>query len=95
MTRGKEKLKILLICLSALMIALMLVGCKKVEEIDGNDGTSVFVLLEDTMDWKVVYHRETKVMYAVSDGSYNRGTFTLLVDTDGKPLLYKGAEDEE
>jgi len=83
--------KLILICL----IALMLAGCEKVEKIDGNDGTSMFVLLEDTIDWKVVYHRETKVMYAVSNGSYNRGTFTLLVDTDGKPLLYKGAEDEE
>ena len=29
-------------------------------------------------------------MYAVSLGYYNCGTFTLLVDADGKPLIYKG-----
>lgn len=86
----KEKLKtLILICL----IALMLAGCEKVEKADGNDGTSIFVLIEETENWKVVYHRETKVMYAISDGMYNRGTFTLLVDTDGKPLLYKEAEE--
>ena len=51
---------------------------------------SMFVLVERTGKWDVVYHQETKVMYAVSTGSYNNGTFTLLVDRDGKPLLYKG-----
>ena len=29
-----------------------------------------------------------KVMYAVSDGTYNHGNFTLLVDANGNPLLY-------
>ena len=36
----------------------------------------------------VVYDKETKVEYVVSDGYYNSGTFTLLVNADGKPLLY-------
>lgn len=37
----------------------------------------------------VVYDVETKVEYAVSLGIYNRGTFTMLVDSTGKPKLYK------
>ena len=44
------------------------------------------------MNWKVVYHKETKVMYAISDQQNNRGTFTLLVNADGTPMLYKGGE---
>lgn len=28
-------------------------------------------------------------MYAVSDQQNNRGTFTLLVNADGTPMLYK------
>ena len=36
--------------------------------------------------------KETGVMYAVSCGVYNNGTFTLLVDADGNPLIYKGGQ---
>ena len=43
---------------------------------------------EDYFD--IVYDVETKVEYAVSYGQYNKGTVTLLVDKDGKPLLYEG-----
>ncbi len=40
----------------------------------------------------IAYDKQTKVEYAVSTGSYNRGTITLLVDQEGKPLLYKESE---
>lgn len=62
----------------------------KVEKQPRLNEDSMFVLIENTGAWGVVYHKETKVMYAVSCGPYNLGTFTLLVDKDGKPLLYKG-----
>ena len=51
--------------------------------------TSMFVIVETTASWRVVYHKETKVMYAVSNSSYNHGTFTLLVDENGDPLLWE------
>ena len=38
----------------------------------------------------IVYDNETKVMYAVSDGDYNRGVLTMLVNADGTPKLYEG-----
>ena len=40
----------------------------------------------------IVYDKQTKVEYAISDGYYNRGTITLLVDQEGKPLVYKESE---
>lgn len=43
--------------------------------------------------YSVVYEKETKVMYAVSDGAKNRGTFTLLVNADGTPMIWKEADD--
>lgn len=49
----------------------------------------MFVEIERTDSWKVVYHKETKVMYAVSFGGYNSGNFTLLVNDDGSPMLWK------
>ena len=82
--------------LAIIMIVTMmlgLVGCSSetIEREGESDkvSSSMFVEIEDTSYWKVVYHRETKVMYAVSDGSYNYGTFTLLVDSDGSPMLYE------
>lgn len=50
---------------------------------------SMFVKVEATNHWAVVYHEETKVMYVVSNGISNVGTFTLLVDENGEPLLWE------
>lgn len=55
----------------------------------------MFVVVEETSCWIVVYHKGTKVMYAVSSGGYNEGTFTLLCDKDGKPLLWRGDYNNE
>jgi hypothetical protein len=52
---------------------------------------SMFVIVENTEEWKIVYNNRTKVMYAVSDGTRASGTFTLLVNSDGTPMLW----DEE
>ena len=75
-----------------LFAAILFTSCdlSTVEKQPRLNESSMFVLIENTGTWKVVYHNETKVMYAISSGPYNQGTFTLLVDKDGKPLLYKG-----
>lgn len=51
---------------------------------------SRFITIEEGSYFRIVYDTQTKVEYAVSEGYYNRGTLTLLVDQDGKPLLYEG-----
>ena len=77
--------------ISAIILAmaamLSLTACTKYEKENIND-TSMFVVIEETSSWVVVYHKETKVMYAVSWGGYNAGTFTVMVDENGKPLIY-------
>ena len=74
-------------------IVLLMAGCSNthVEREGENSDTelSMFVLVEETGSWRVVYHRETKVMYAVSACSYNFGNFTLLVNADGSPMLWE------
>ena len=77
-----------------LIFILLLTGCAltKRETIEEPDDKSRFVTIERTMAWRVCVDRETKVMYAVSSGGYNVGNFTLLVDADGKPLLWKGEQ---
>lgn len=83
------KLKVFLIALAASVLLAIPVGCAKtVAEGDDISEVSRFMVVEEGATWSVVYDKETLVMYAVSGGTYNRGTFTVLVDETGKPLLY-------
>lgn len=77
-----------IIALMIVVLAMALTGCSEVEEKSAEK--SNFVKVEDNYNWYIVYHKETKVMYAVSRGSYNCGTFTLLVNADGTPMLWEG-----
>ena len=49
-----------------------------------------FAFVSDEIYFLIYYDKKTKVMYAVSSSQYNRGNVVLLVDADGKPLLYEG-----
>lgn len=77
-----------------LVILVSLVGCVELEnerELNNTKtNTSMFVKIETFSEWIVVYHKETKVMYAVSWGYYNCGTFTVLLNPDGTPMLWDG-----
>ena len=72
-------------------LCVFLCGCTSVETVE-NESSSMFVRIESAETWDVVYHKETKVMYVVSDGSRHRGAFTLLVNPDGTPMIYGGAK---
>jgi ABC-type enterochelin transport system substrate-binding protein len=89
--------------ITILCTCLLLTGCGEASE--NNEGNnqqkeskqkkSEFVTIEDGWNYKVVYHRDSKVMYVVSWGSYNIGTFTLLVNADGTPMVYEESEAQE
>ena len=72
----------------SLITVLMLSGCDTVENGGSKDGESMFVRVEQTDSWCVVYNKYTLVMYAVSAGPYNSGNFVLLVNDDGTPMLW-------
>lgn len=86
------KRKIILI-LVLVFVLNVFTACAKgiITEYQEQDNESMFVAVETTSLWKIVYHKETRVMYAISYSSYNCGNFTLLVDADGSPLLWDGA----
>ena len=50
---------------------------------------SRFITIENNFLFCIVVDRVTGVMYAVSNGNSNAGTFTPLVNADGKPLIYE------
>lgn len=84
------------VAITIIMMVFMMIGCAKVEKIEREPepiNQSRFVEVEHTGAWRIVADRETGVMYAVSLGVYNIGTFTLLVDADGKPMIYKGGRN--
>ena len=77
------------VVLTMLIISVFsLVGCCRVTQETVEDNSSMFVKVEYSGHYEVVYHKTTKVMYAVSRGSYNQGTFTVLLNEDGSPMVY-------
>lgn len=83
-----------LVCIVA-VVCTLLCGCSKKSvpvDAESYDEESMFVICESSAfnsTWNIVYHKDTKVMYAVSRGGYNSGTFTLLVNPDGSPMLWE------
>lgn len=77
-------------CLLSFLLAVSLCGCGQLVRRGGerNEDPPMFVEVERADSWRVVYHRDSKVMYVVSFDVYNRGTFTLLVNPDGTPMLW-------
>ena len=82
--------------IAMIIMLLLAVGCAKVENAEPKEEKVIsrFVQVEMASTWRIVADKETGVMYAVSCGVYNNGTFTLLVDSDGNPLIYKGVQHE-
>lgn len=77
-----------------LILAVTLAGCGHSSESDVRDGEKSnqerFVSVETAWSYFIMVDRETRVMYVVSNGTYNHGTFTVMVDEGGKPLTWDG-----
>ena len=82
--------KVTVFLLACAMATTMAACNAEIEKTDSGD-TSMFVQVEKTNQWRIVYHRETKVMYAVSRGA--KGVFTTLVNADGTPMTYRDGKD--
>lgn len=83
--------KTFIVLMMIVAMAFGLIGChddSQPKELESVDGSS-FLIVEYGVNYDIVYHKETKVMYVVSDGEYNRGNFTVMVNADGTPMVYK------
>lgn len=78
------KKRILACVMIIAIISMLMIGCTSVngtdETSDRIDNMFVRVGWNSWLDAWIVYNTETKVMYAISEVAYNRGTMTLLVD---------------
>lgn len=72
-----------------LSLMLLSVGCNPIQDNTVSSQKSRFIRIEDTASFCVYYDKYTRVMYVCSAGGYNNGNFTMLVNSDGSPLLYE------
>ena len=82
------------IVIALLVSTCVLTGCTTPKEISDkmeefHDG-DYFVTISNERYGMIVYDSRTKVQYWISTPAYNYGNLTLLVDSEGKPLIYKG-----
>lgn len=90
------KKKALALIFSAAVLSTVLMGCSGVAEteraydVGAEDLKSMFIIVEHGQCWDVVYDKETKVMYAVTNYGSGSRQFTLLVDENGNPKLWDG-----
>ena len=77
------------IILLAAALAIILTGCVQTATEKRPEQVSRFVQVERCDTYSVVYDKETKVMYAVSNYGAGSGVFTLLVDAEGSPKLWE------
>ena len=79
--------------LSLVFILSMIAGCAKTDSVKSTTGSDRFYYIDGgTFEFghdTILVDRTTKVMYLFHK-KYNAGGLTLLVDAEGKPLIYDG-----
>lgn len=88
--------KILVLILISCMC--LLTGCGQSSERTVSKKDDMFVCIQPadlSHYFDIVYHKDTKVMYAVSHSTYSKGNFTLLVNPDGTPMIYEDEKEGE
>jgi hypothetical protein len=83
--------KLIAILMAIALCACLFVGCSGTLEIDdAASSDSSFVVVENGVSYIIAYHKDTRVMYSISCSSYNCGSFCLLVNPDGTPMIWEG-----
>lgn len=82
--------KLIVILMTIALCACLFTGCNDIIVDENVSNSSSFVIVENADGYNVVYHRDTKVMYAYSTSGHNYGNFCLLVNADGTPMIWEG-----
>lgn len=93
----KSLLAFLWILFFGILITVLCSSCSNPEQKSGPVDNSMIpqedifkvIYTNYILKYHIVYDVETNVEYIVSHGPNNRGTFTMRVDSTGKPILYK------
>lgn len=77
---------------TGLLLIVLLTGCKSVDSEIYEGNTEFFKTISDEHYGNIVYDTRTGVEYWLSTGAENVGTLTVLLDENGKPLIYDRSE---
>lgn len=78
-----------ILIVTLIVLVTVLSGCSTTVTEQRVEKESMFIMVENASMYCVLYDRKTKVMYAVSKYGSGSGVFTLLVNADGSPKLWK------
>lgn len=92
----KNKVLIMVILLTAILSGCGERTIQNEAKKEQDSYNTYFIRISSEYNGAIVYDSRTGVQYWRSEGAYNYGTLTVLLDADGKPLIYKGeSEDKE
>ena len=83
------------VLITIMLLAVILSGCgqrtiQNEAKKEQDSYNTYFIRVSEEYGGDIVYDSRTGVQYWRSNGAYNHGTLTVLIDADGKPLIYKG-----
>lgn len=84
-------MKKFIICIMTTFLVAGFVACNNSTNVEAEQ-EEMFITVQGggiIGNYEVVYHKDTKVMYAISCSTYNSGNFTLLANPDGTPMLWE------
>ena len=83
------------VLLTIMLLTVILSGCgqrtiQDEAKKEQDSYNTYFIRISSEYCGDIVYDSRTGVQYWRSMGTYNGGNLTVLLDADGKPLIYKG-----
>lgn len=89
-------MKKIICCILIMLLVFSFGGCTGEKTEDGKniykiDESISMIEVVETHDFIIYVHEQTKVMY-LYENRYNRGGLTVMLDENGKPLLYHPTE---
>ena len=81
---------IIITVLAFILAGFVLCGALCFQEADADSTIGFEVIDRSFRSTWIVYDVETGVMYAMSHGSYNTGSMTVMVNPDGTPRVWEG-----
>lgn len=95
--RMRRDMQKILCCILIILLVLSCVACTE----KTLDGKSIYKVGENismievarSRDFAIYVHEQTKVMY-LYETRYNRGGLTVMLDENGKPLIWNQTEKE-
>lgn len=82
------------IAIFAIFTMLLLSGCDLHEIEVYQQEENLLIVVDDSMSYRIYVDKETKVMYLRTKQGYGEA-LCVMVDANGKPLLWRGEEHED